>query len=266
MMAELHDSWAAGITYEDFMGRWSRRLATQFVAWLGIPRGVHWLDVGCGTGALTNAICKDADPSSVVGCDPAEPFIEFARSHSQDDRASFVAVGVGSLPRRPGGYESVTCLLALNFFPDTEVAVQEMRSITAPQGTVSACVWDYGERMEFLRYFWEAAATLDSTAEALDEGKRFPLCHPDRLAELFRSGGLINVRCDAIDIPTTFYSFRDYWQPFLGGTGPAPSYVASLDSDRRATLSQRLEESLPSEADGTITLTARAWAVRGTVS
>lgn len=265
-MTDVRDSWAVGSIYEDFMGQWSRRLATQFVSWLRIPAGGHWLDVGCGTGALANAICSQADAASVVGCDPAEPFIEFARNRSSDARISFVAAGVAGLPRRAGGYGSVSSLLALNFFPEPEAAVQEMRSVAAPRGTVSACVWDYSDGMEFLRQFWDAAAAVDSTSRALDEGKRFPLCHPDALTRLFHSGGLVDIRCDAIEIPTTFASFRDYWQPFLGGTGPAPSYVASLDAERRAILSRKLEETLPRGADGTIALTARAWAVQGAVS
>jgi SAM-dependent methyltransferase len=264
-MTGVRDRWAAGSTYEDFMGRWSRRLAPRFVAWLRIPRGVHWLDVGCGTGSLVQAICSQADPASVLGCDPADPFIEFARAHSRDARASFVVAGVGSLPRRSGGYGSVTSLLALNFFPDTETAVQELRSVTAPQATVSACVWDYGEGMEFLRCFWDAASAVDSSARELDEGHRFPLCRPDALAALFRRGGLRYVHCEPIEIRTVFASFDDYWRPFLGGTGPAPSYVASLDADHRAMLARKLEESLPREPRGTIALTARAWAVRGTV-
>jgi len=247
------------------MGRWSRRLASRFVSWLGISPGVHWLDVGCGTGSLANAICSHAHPASVVGCDPAEPLIEFAREHSRDVRVSFVAAGVASLPRRPGGYGSVASLLARNFFPDSGAAVHEMRSVAAPQGTVSACVWDYGEGMEFLRRFWDAAAAVDSTARELDEGNRFPLCHPDALAKLFRGGGLLDVRCEPIEIPTAFASFDDYWQPFLGGTGPAPSYVASLHADRRAVLVRRLEETLRRGPGGTIALPARAWAVRGTV-
>src|SRR5262245_43846984 len=189
-MTNVRDQWAAGSTYEDFMGRWSRRLAPQFVSWLRIPRGVHWLDVGCGTGSLANAICTHADPASVVGCDPAEPFIEFAREHSRDGRISFVAAGVASLPRRPGGYGSVTSLLALNFFPNSEAAVHAMRSVAAPQGTVSGCVWDYNDGMEFLRHFWDAATAMDSAARALDEGNRFPLCRPDALTALFRGGGL----------------------------------------------------------------------------
>jgi len=265
-MSNVPDRWAAGATYEDFMGRWSRLLAPRFVSWLGISPGVHWLDVGCGTGSLASAICSHAHPASVVGCDPAEPFIQFARERSRDGRVSFLAAGVGSLPRRPEGYGSVTSLFALNFFPDSEAAVQEMRSVAAPQGTVSACVWDYGDGMEFLRRFWDAATALDGAARELDEGFRFPLCHPGALAELFRAGGLRDVRCEPVEIPTVFAGFEDYWQPFLGATGPAPSYVASLDADRRAALARRLEETLPRGPGGTIALTARAWAVRGLVS
>jgi hypothetical protein len=157
-------------------------------------------------------------------------------------------------------------LLALNFFPDSEAAVHEMRSIAAPQGTVSACVWDYSDGMQFLRHFWDAAAAVDSVARKLDEGNRFPLCRRDALTALFQSGGLGDVRCEPIEIPTAFASFDDFWLPLLGGTGPAPSYVASLDADRRAILARKLEETLRRGLDGTIALTARAWAVRGMVN
>jgi SAM-dependent methyltransferase len=264
-MSEVRDRWAAGATYEDFMGRWSRRLAPRFVTWLGVPGGAHWLDVGCGTGALTDAICRRAEPASVVGCDPAGPLIEYARSQSRDARASFVVAGAGALPSRPGGYGSVTSLLALNFFPDPGAAVREMRSLTASGAVVSACVWDYGGGMEFLRRFWDAAAEADPAARALDEGRRFPLCRPEALAGLFEGGGLGDVRCEPIEIPTVFAGFDDFWRPLLGGTGPAPSYVASLDADRRTALARTLEWALPPGPDGTIALAARAWAVRGTV-
>ena len=265
-MADVRDRWAAGSRYEDFMGRWSRQLAPRFVSWLRVPAGLHWLDVGCGTGALTDAICIGAAPASVVGCDPAEPFIEYARRYTQDARISYVVAGVGGLPNRAGGYDSISSLLALNFFTDPEAAVHEMRSLTANQGTVSACVWDYASRMEFLRYFWDAAAALDPVARGLDEGDRFPICHPDVLADVFRAGGLLDVRCEPIEIQTEFATFDDYWRPLLGGTGPAPSYVATLHADRRTMLAQRLQQALPQGPGGAIVLAARAWAVRGTVN
>jgi SAM-dependent methyltransferase len=264
-MAGVQDQWAAGSSCEDFMGRWSRCLAQEFVPWLRVPARVDWLDVGCGTGALADAVCSHADPASVIGCDAAAPFVEYARAHGRDARQSFVIAGVGNLPRRPEGFSSVTSLLALNFMPNPEDALQEMKAVTAPRATVSACVWDYSDGMLFLRHFWDAAVSQDPIAAELDEGTRFPLCRRDALLALFRDSGIRDVRCEPIEIRTVFTSFDDYWRPFLGGTGPAPSYVASLGADRRVLLARKLEETLRPGPDGTIILTARAWAIRGTV-
>ena len=200
-----------------------------------------------------------------MGCDPAEPFIEYARQHLRDARASFVVAGAGSLPERTDGYGSVTSLLALNFFPDPEAAINEMRSLATRGATVSACVWDYAGRMDFLRLFWDVAASVDPNARELDEGMRFPICRPRALARLFHHGGLHDVRCEPIEILTAFASFDNYWESFLGGTGPAPSYVASLNADARGVLARELKQALPEGPGGTIALVARAWAVRGTV-
>ncbi|MEN8008092.1 MAG: methyltransferase domain-containing protein [Candidatus Krumholzibacteriota bacterium] len=265
-MGNVSDRWAAGSTYEDFMGRWSRLLMPEFLAWLNLPAGIHWLDVGCGTGALTDAVCRLAEPASVVGCDPSEPFVRYARENQGSGPASFVVAGVGSLPTRPGGFGSVTSSLALNFFPEPDLAVGEMVRISGTGGTVSACVWDYEDGMEPLRYFWDAVAALDPKAADLDEGLRFPVCRPQALEKLFRDAGLGDVSCGPIEIATEFTDFNEYWQPFLGGTGPAPSYVASLEEERRLTLAQEIERALPRRPDGAITLTARAWAVRGDAS
>jgi SAM-dependent methyltransferase len=257
------DRWAAAAIYEDFMGRWSRLLAPRFVSWLPVHSNARWLDVGCGTGALTDAICAGANPASVVACDPSEPFIQYARRRHAGLPASFVVADVGALPTCPGGFDSVTSLLALNFFPKLDAAIGEMRRRVAAKGLVSACVWDYAGRMELLRCFWDSVAAVDAGAAELDEGRRFSICRPDALKSLFRDGGLVDVVCDAIEIPTRFSAFAELWQPFLGGTGPAPSYVANLDSRQRQALAARLERSLPRQPDGAISLVARAWVVRG---
>src|SRR6185369_4189708 len=254
-MSGLDDRWAAGSAYEDYMGRWSRALAARFVAWLGVRPGAHWLDVGCGTGAMTVAICAAADPASVTGCDPSAAFVEYAREHSRDPRASFVVAGAGSLPSRVGGFDTVTSSLVLNFIPDTVTAVREMATRCVAGGTVSACVWDYSEGMQFLRKLFDAAVALDDAARAHDEGLRFPLCRPEPLHDAFRRAGLADVCCEPIEIPTTFAGFDDFWRPFLAGTGPAPSYVVALPADRRAALAQLLERTLPRAAGGAIELT-----------
>ena len=262
-MPDADRSWNVAADYEEYMGRWSRLLAPHFVSWLAVPPDTHWLEVGCGTGALTAAICAEARPAAVIACDASASFIGHARKHLADPRVSFVVAKVGALPTHHCGFGSVTSALALNFFPEPAAAVEEKRKITARGGLVSACVWDYAGRMEFLRHFWDAAAVVDPRSAGLDEGRRFPLCQPAALEALFQKAGLHDVAWQAIEITTRFPDFGSFWTPFLSGTGPAPSYVASLEDDLREALANRLSRVLPREPDGAISLAARAWAVRG---
>lgn len=258
------DSWDAGDRYERFMGRWSRPFSRAFVRWTGVPAVSHWLDVGTGTGALASAILETAEPSSVVACDPSAPFIASARASLQDPRAKFVVTGVGSLPHREGGYDAVVSGLALNFFPDPSSAIREQLEIASPGGLVGAFVWDYAEGMEFLRYFWDAAlASIDAEASRFDEGRRFPICNSESLDTVFRAAGAAHVRTTGLSVVTRFTSFDDYWTPFLGGTGPAPSFVSGLSAGQVAALERELRARLLTGPDGTIALQARAWAVVG---
>ncbi|HSD50678.1 MAG TPA: class I SAM-dependent methyltransferase [Candidatus Methylomirabilis sp.] len=258
-----NDKWAAGDAYEAYMGRWSRPVARPFVEWLRPKPSAHWLDVGCGTGALTSTICQLSNPASVIACDPSESFVNDARSRILDPRVSFLLAGAHDLPMRDGGFNAVVSGLVLNFVSDPEKAVASMRACLCPGGCVAAYVWDYAGRMEFLRHFWEEAIALDRGAASLDEGRRFPLCQPETLASLFRAARLKQVETHALEISTYFEDFNDYWKPFLGGTGPAPTYAASLEPSRRELLRQRLQQRLQPEPDGQIHLVARAWAVRG---
>jgi SAM-dependent methyltransferase len=258
------DRWATGGAYEAFMGRWSRRLAAEFIRWLGPEPGLMWLDVGCGTGALASTICSLANPSSVVACDPSESFVEHTRSRIADPRVQVVVAGAGDLPKSPSGFDRVVSGLVLNFLPDPRQSAEEMRTRARAGGVVAAYVWDYAGRMEFLRIFWDEAVALDAKARNLDEGVRFPMCRRDALDSIFRNAGIRDTRSAALEVPTRFEGFSDYWEPFLGATGPAPSYVASLSAEGRRELRGRLESRLVPGTDGGITLIARAWAIRGT--
>jgi len=257
------DRWVTGDAYEAYMGRWSRPLARAFVEWLHPTPSANWLEVGCGTGALTSAICDLGEPASVVACDPSEPFVEHARKNLPDARASFVVAGMEALPRRDRGFDACVSGLVLNFLPDPGEAVAAIRERLRRGGTVAAYVWDYADGMEFLRSFWEEAVASDPRAAAFDEGRRFPLCRTAPLASLFRAAGLAEVETHPLEIPTEFATFDDYWTPFLRGTGPAPSYVASLDPPSRELLRERLRGRIRAGRDGRIRLRARAWAVRG---
>lgn len=263
MPLERKDVWAAGNLYEPYVGRWSRLVAARFLEWLDVAPDGSWLDVGCGTGALTEAILRDARPRSVLGIDPSAGYIEHARAHVMDPRVSFEVADAQSIPVEAGRFDAAVSGLVLNFVPQPPKAAGEMRRAVKPGAAVAAYVWDYAERMELMRYFWDAAVELDPGASDLDEGRRFPICQPARLAELFSQAGLREVETRAIDVPTRFRDFDDYWTPFLGGQAPAPGYCMSLSEERRGALRERIRSRLPVAGDGSIDLIARAWAVRG---
>jgi SAM-dependent methyltransferase len=266
MAAERKDVWASGDAYEPYVGRWSRLVARQFVAWLGVPADRGWLDVGCGTGALCEVILDRASPRHVTGVDPSDGFVAFARHKVTDPRVTFQVGDAQSLPFADRSFDVAVAGLVVNFISDQAKAAREMKRLTRPGGIVAAYVWDYAGEMQMMRRFWDAAIALDSNAIPLDEGRRFPVCRPEPLERLFRDAGLDDISLRSIDAPTIFKDFDDYWTPFLGGQAPAPGYCMSLTEDRRAALRDRIRASLPISEDGSIHLIARAWAVRGAVA
>jgi SAM-dependent methyltransferase len=203
-------------------------------------------------------------PVRVRAIDASSEYIAHASDRVHDARATFEVADARALPYPAGSVDAAVSGLALNFVAQPDAAVAEMARVTRDGGIVAAYVWDYAGRMELMRLFWDAAAALDPRAVALDEGRRFPLCRPDALESTFRGAALADVESRAIDVPTHFRDFDDYWRPFLGGQGPAPGYAMSLDEERRAELRERLRATLPIASDGSIDLIARAWAVKGT--
>jgi SAM-dependent methyltransferase len=232
---------------------------------LDIPAGHRWLDVGCGTGALSAAILDQCAPVSVIGIEPSEGFLDKAREQL-GDRVLLRRGSAAEIPLDDDTVDVTVSGLVLNFVPNGRAAVSEMARVTAPGGTIAAYVWDYSGKMELMRHFWDAAVELNPEAAKLDEGLRFPLCRPEALTELFANAGLHGARARAIDITTSFADFEDYWRPFLGGQGPAPAYAMALDEEARGRLAERIRERLPIQRDGSISLTARAWAVRAAVA
>ena len=263
MSSKPKDSWASGDKYEPYIGRWSRLVAREFLNWLAIPAGSQWLDVGCGTGALSQTILQFTNPARVQGIDRSEGFVAFAREHTQDSRVQFNVGDAEALKDDSGTFDAAVSGLVLNFIPHPDHAVAEMTRVTRTGGLVAAYLWDYADRMQLIRHFFDAAMALDPNAVELDEGRRFPICQPDALGQLFETAGLHNVEVRPIEVPTVFRDFDDYWLPFLGGQGPAPGYLMSLSEERRVALRERIRAGLPFASDGSIPLVARAWAARG---
>jgi SAM-dependent methyltransferase len=255
--------FSAGDPYERFMGRWSRALAPLLVRFAGVLDGENVLDVGSGTGALTAALAAALPASTIVGVDPAAAYVASAQARLPGDRVRFEVGDARQLRFADTSFDRTVSALMLNFVPDPAKAVEEMRRVTRPGGTIAAAVWDYGDGMQMLRVFWDEAVALEPASAGRDE-RHMPLCRRGELAALWRAGGLADVVEAALTIPMPFASFEDYWLSFLEAQGPAGAYVASLPVDAREQLRQRLRIRLiGDDGDRPVTLGGRAWAVRG---
>ncbi len=261
----MADRWGAGELYEPYMGRWSRVIAARFVAMVPVAAGLEWVDVGCGTGALSAAVIDSAAPRSVIGLDPSAGFVEHARTLITDDRFTVGVADALDLGLPSESADVAVSGLVLNFVPLPVPALEEARRVVRPGGLVGGYVWDYAEGMGMLRTFWDAAIQLDPDAGEAAEGGRFPLCRPEPLRHALEDAGLTGIEVGAIDSTARFDSFDDYWNPFLGGQGPAGGYLVRLGDDARSALRTRLREQLPIAADGAIELPLRAWTFWGRV-
>jgi SAM-dependent methyltransferase len=255
-----------GAAYERFLGRWSRVLADPLVDFARVPEDGPVLDVGCGTGSLALALAERRR-HRVEGIDIALPYIAFARSRQGGAGVAFVVGDACRLPYADRRFAAAVAQLSLNFVPDAPGALNEMRRVVRPGGVVAAAVWDFRGGLIFQRLFWDTAAGLDPAAGASrDRLFSNPLAMPDGLPHLWRNAGLGAIERGSITIRMEYVDFVDYWEPLLGGQGPVGAYVASLEPERRSTIEERVRLSFLSGApDGARSMTATAWAVRGTV-
>lgn len=260
----MQDSWQSGNPYQYYMGRWSKLVSEKFIHWLEPKPGLIWLDVGCGTGALSDVILSTCNPDKVVAIDQSEGFVQSVQARFGGKVESKLGDAM-SLPLAEQAVNITVSGLVLNFIAQPEKALSEMRRVTKEHGTVATYIWDYAGEMEFLSHFWDVATDLDPAALDLHEGRRFSDANDTMLRNAFGSVGFSDVEVIKIEIVTYFSDFEDYWNPFLGGQGPAPTYVAKLPDVEKEALRQALIQRLPFNQDGSITMSACAWSAKGTI-
>jgi SAM-dependent methyltransferase len=211
---------------------------------------------------LSEAIIKHYQPASLTAIDQSEGFVNTTQNRL--GKTALCKVGDAlALPLDDNSVDFAVSGLVLNFIPEPEKALAEMRRVTVDGGTVAVYVWDYAGTMEFLNIFWDVATALNPKAADLHEGKRFPESNAQGLGKHFEQAGFVEISSAPIQIDTRFKDFDDYWRPFLGGQGPAPTYLLSLaDRDQKA-LKAALREHLPIQKEGSIHMVAQAWAMRG---
>ena len=257
------DKWTSGAAYDQWMGRWSRLVADEFLTWLAPAPNLRYLDVCCGSGVLTEAIVQRALPARIAGIDASPEQIAYARAHRAAPGVTFDIGEVLNLSFAPHSFDVTVCGLGLNYVPDPQRALDELRRVLVPAGLTAIYVWDYAEGARFLREFWDVAGFIDPEAAEQDQARRFPLCRPAALQELFERADFHNIEIASLEIATRFANFDDFWLPLLLGQGSAPNYLASRTNETRMAIRERLRHTLPIDPQGAIALPARAWAIRG---
>jgi SAM-dependent methyltransferase len=254
-----------GDGYEPTMGRWSRRLAPLFIGFAGISGAVRVLDVGCGTGNLSFCLAQDPEIVSVRGLDLSPAYVEYANRRNKGSRLDFQVGDACALPFPDASFDHSVSMLALQFVPQADLAVREMRRVTRRGGTVAAATWDTRGGFVALRMIFDAAAILDQNGrEARAAAYTRPLSRPGDLARVWRNAGLKDVVQDMLTIRMDFASFADFWAPFNGKEGPVAEYIGSLAADARARLRDMVRLAyLDGEGDGPRSYAATAWVVKG---
>jgi SAM-dependent methyltransferase len=241
--------------YDRFMGRYSRRLAGRFTNLAQVAEGQRVLDVGCGPGALTTELVRRLGPSGVAAVDPSEPFVEAARERHPG--VDVVRASAEALPFPDDSFDAALAQLVVHFMSDPVQGLREMARVTRPGGIVAACVWDHAGGQGPLSPFWDAAHEVDP--DVADESA-LPGARQGHLTELLRSAALADVAETDVVAEVEHPTFEEWWEPFELGVGPAGSYTAGLDPERRAVLRERCRDRFPAAP---FVVTAHAWAARG---
>jgi ubiquinone/menaquinone biosynthesis C-methylase UbiE len=253
--------------YEQLMGRWSRILAGQLIAFAGVADGERVLDVGCGTGSLTFALPQAARVSEVRAIDLSPVFVAAARRRNTDPRITIAQGDACAIPFPDDRFDRALALLVLHFVPGADQAIAEMRRVVRPGGVVAAAVWDHLGGMPGMRMMWDTVAAEDEEARRLRSRYFFqPMMRPDEMRQRFMAQGLVDVSETSLLIRMDYESFADYWEPIAAGEGPLGKYVAGLDRARRAWVDEAVRAAYEAgEPDGPRSFAAVAWACRGVV-
>jgi SAM-dependent methyltransferase len=252
--------WNDAVGYEAYVGGWSRAVAPQFLAWLALPSGLKWLDVACGTGALTASILSCAEPNEVIGVDASNDYLASARRNCRDPRVRFVAGDANALSFEGKTFDVSVSGLALNFIA-FDRALAEQRRVVRPGGMIAAYVWDYAGEYEFARRFWDAALSIDPRAADFDPGRKATICREKNLYEALVNAGCTGVDTFALNESGEFPSRDDYWHAFDGRQGSTAEYLSLLTDEKRVRLRDTLLSTM--NAHGPVRLKVRALAVKG---
>jgi SAM-dependent methyltransferase len=261
-MPEPANTFTDGEAYERMMGRWSRLIGDGFIDWLGAPKGLRWLDVGCGNGAFTERLAVLCKPLEVVGIDTSRAQLEFARERLAAHRAVFQEGNAHDLPFDDGSFDAAAMALVITFLSEPAKVLAELARVVRPGGLVATYMWDVlgGGLPHQPVYIAMQSLGIDSP---LPPSVRYSA--RDAMMTLWRETGLQEVDTTVIRVPIRFADFEEFWASNAAGVGPTGKTIEGLQPEKRDALRSRLRDQIATAADGSVTYEAYANAVKGRV-
>jgi ubiquinone/menaquinone biosynthesis C-methylase UbiE len=251
-----------GKSYERMMGRWSRLAGDQFLDWMALPKGLRWLDVGCGNGAFTEALIVHGAPAEVDAIDPSEEQLAYARTRPGTKLARFRQAGAQALPFADNSFDVAIMALVISFVPDPLQAVREMARVVKPGGTVATYMWDIPGGGLPLAPIHKA---MQAMGVVYPMPKGYEASRQDIMRSLWQQAGLQSVDSQVIRIRPAYSGFDDFWESNSVPVGPAGKALSGLPAEQREQIKDNLRQQLPAGPDGRISYDAFANAVKGRV-
>ncbi len=258
-MSEAPNLFGDGKAYERLMGRWSRLVGEKFLDWLDPPKNLKWLDAGCGNGAFTEVLIAKCSPAAVIGVDPSEGQLDFARGRPGTKGAEFRVADAQALPFPDKCFDAATMALVLVFIPDPAKAAGELARVVRRGGLVATYMWEFpdGVPPAPLAAAMKDLGVAPPVRPSVEASKR------DAMRAIWQDAGFTDLATEVIRIRVSFASFDDFWDSNAVPVGPAGKAVSELSPSVREQLKTRLRQRLPIAADGTIAYEAFANAVKG---
>ncbi|MGN6748512.1 MAG: class I SAM-dependent methyltransferase [Xanthobacteraceae bacterium] len=260
-MNEMPNLFGDGKAYERLMGRWSRLAGEKFLDWLAPAKNLKWIDVGCGNGAFTEVLMARCGPASVVGVDPSEGQLAYARGRPGVQGADFRVADAQALPFPDNSFDAASMALVIVFVPDPLKAARELNRVVRPGGIAATYMWEFPDGFPFT----PMALAMKDLGLTPPERPNVEASTRDAMRAIWENAGFAALETTVIRIRVQFSSFDDFWDSATVPVGPSGKALSALTPSVREQLKARLRERLPIAADGTIAYEAFANAIKGTV-
>jgi SAM-dependent methyltransferase len=248
----------SGDAYDRFMGRYSTQLAPAFADFAGVGAGMRVLDVGAGTGALTQELVARVGAENVSAAEPSPDYFAVLCQRFSDVAVVGLPAAEVSDAWNDGTFDAALAQLVVVFVEDAPAAFRELARVTKPGGVVATTMWAV-EGMDMMNALNEVRRQVRPGAFAPSTQYR----DEASLRELFEECGLRDVEATTLEVAVEYESVDELWEPAIHVGGPGGPVAEALGPDELARAREIFDEAL-GRPTGTFRLSGRSATVRGT--